>query len=140
VNDLVEWLTAALNDDERAARDCIAAVGAYREGEPYEDGSGIAIQDAFPSYPWGSEDNELTFMAGPGHPARVLAEVAAKRRILDRYRLYERLAEERAADGRPDQSTRNVRDTLRWAVELLALPYAGRDGWREEWAPELSGP
>lgn len=80
--DLVSWLKDALDEDERAAEACINEVGAHRVGEMYSDGSGTADYDAFPSYPWGSDDAELAYMAGPGHPARVLAEVAAKRALL----------------------------------------------------------
>lgn len=54
-----------------------------RTGEPYADGSGTASSDEFPSYPWGQEQQELDFMSGPGHPVRVLAEVDAKRRLID---------------------------------------------------------
>ncbi len=79
---LVEFLTARLNEDEKLARDCIAEVGPERAGERFTDDSGDATQDAFPSYPWGSQESELQYMAGAGHPARVLADVAAKREIV----------------------------------------------------------
>lgn len=79
---LVEFLTARLDEDEQLARTVEQNVGTERKGEPYSDGSGIAVGDAFPSYPWGAYDGELPFMAGPGHPSRVLADVAAKRAIL----------------------------------------------------------
>jgi hypothetical protein len=49
-------------------------------------------------------------------PARVLAEVEAKRKILS---MYEDYTAERRHLG-----------PVIWA---LAQPYAGRPGWREEW-------
>lgn len=49
-------------------------------------------------------------------PARVLAEVEAKRRILDMYADY-------------TAERRHLAPVI-WA---LAQPYAGREGWREEW-------
>ncbi|BBG01575.1 MULTISPECIES: DUF6221 family protein [Pseudonocardia] len=82
MTDLVEFLTARIDEDEQLARTVEQAVGAERKGEPYSDGSGIAAGDAFPTYPWGMVPEELPFMAGAGHPSRVLADVAAKRAIL----------------------------------------------------------
>lgn len=62
-------------------------------------------------------------------PARVLAEVGAKRRILD------------ARDGADKQFRRDRNksgfaaeaDTFDYVVRTLAQPYAGRPGWREVW-------
>lgn len=79
MSDIVEFLSARLDEDSALAdkQDLL------RAGEPYPDGSGIADNDAFPHYPWGYRpEGEPEFMAGPGHPARVLAEVVAKRAIL----------------------------------------------------------
>jgi hypothetical protein len=57
-------------------------------------------------------------------PARVLAEVAAKRRILDDCASY------------VDEEGDAVTDGLSWrVVALLAVPYAGNAGYRPEWAP-----
>ena len=50
-----------------------------------------------------------------GYPARVLAEVDAKRRILE------------------EASSMVWRDSLGYFLRLLALPYAGHPGYREEW-------
>lgn len=66
---------------------------------------------------------------------RVLAEIDAKRRILD-------LHHETEMESEPDHDRLGAGcaechhfdwpcDTIR----LLALPYAGRDGYREEWRP-----
>lgn len=126
---LVEFLRARLDEDERLARDVESSVGAERASDPYSDGSGTADRDAFPSYPWGAEEGELEFMAGPGHPSRVLAEVAMKRRILAEHR-----------DDRTSCSTCGTAGEydVPWpctTVELLALPYADHPDYRQEWAP-----
>jgi hypothetical protein len=60
---------------------------------------------------------------------RVLADIKAKRAILDSYQWYidnadRPFAYERA--GEMQLAERHVR--------LLAQPFAGRPGWREEWA------
>ena len=63
-------------------------------------------------------------------PARVLAEIDAKRRILaecERMLLRDRL--------RPGDYWDGCRDALRSTVIALALPYADRPGYREEWRP-----
>src|SRR5688500_16000326 len=106
----------------------------------YDDGSGIAGGDAFPSYPWGSDAAELAYMAGPGHPARVLAEVAAKRAILDE----ETFA---ARDGTPncqghpgpwlnhgDHGPGYCRDYSDSRIlRALVAPYASRAGFDPSW-------
>jgi hypothetical protein len=56
-------------------------------------------------------------------PARVLAEVKAKRRMLDRCE-----HDLRSFVGSPAQVA-----TSYLVVKQLAQPYAGQDGWREEW-------
>lgn len=127
MSDLVEFLLARLAEDERLA----AEQDLDRAGDPYSDGSGIADRDGFPSYRWGSEGTELQFMAGPGHPARVLAEVRAKRRIIE---LHTPVGDD---PGGPDycneceryDATGTVCPTLR----LLALPYASHEAYRPEW-------
>lgn len=89
--DLVTWLRAQLDEDERVARAWLPL------GNPTEaDRDHIARHD----------------------PIRVLAEVDAKRRILD-------------AITRIDISHVAARDL----VAMLALPYAQREGYLEEWAP-----
>lgn len=90
---LVASLRAQLDEDERITRACQDEVGQLRIGQPYEDGSGIAEIDDYPSYPWGSLEAELAFAAGPGHPDRVLAEIARKRRILELHALDVHYAE-----------------------------------------------
>lgn len=80
--DIAEFLTARLDEDEHLAREVERRIGSTRNGEPYGDGSGVAVGDDFPTYPWGLDEAELPFMAGPGRPSRVLADVAAKRTIL----------------------------------------------------------
>ena len=65
------------------------------------------------------------------HPRRVLAEVDAKRRILNEYD---------KALGRRKQYPDDLPGagallTMVHVVKLLALPYADRPGYRDEWKP-----
>lgn len=64
-------------------------------------------------------------------PARVLAEVDAKRQLVDR---YERAMENRRAHPE-DLATAGALLALHGAVKLLALPYANYPGYHEEWRP-----
>jgi len=61
-----------------------------------------------------------------GVPGRRLAEIEAKRRLLDWL--------DRLDDGITDVNWWSAPST-NTARQLLALPYAGRPGYREEWRP-----
>jgi hypothetical protein len=64
-------------------------------------------------------------------PARVLAEVEAKRRIIRRYE------EQESAPGRDenDEGINGLIAGLYVATQVLALPYADHPDYREEWRP-----
>lgn len=61
----------------------------------------------------------------------LLADVDAKRRILAD---YERYAAERRRAMNGWESSREISPIL----AALALPYAGRPGYRDEWRPEVT--
>jgi hypothetical protein len=128
--DLVEFLRARLDEDERIAK---AAVGRIDEQTSYIE---VSIQQA--------EDHIDRFT-----PERMLAEVEAKRRILDEHFGFLH------PHGNPDRACRQCSDRRadedplchgrdRWlrlepapclTVRLLALPYASDPDYREEWKP-----
>jgi hypothetical protein len=62
-------------------------------------------------------------------PARVLAEVEAKRRILDHIGMVV------ISPGREALPAEYVAQ-MELFLRTLAQPYAGQDGWREEWRAE----
>lgn len=82
----------------------------------------------------------LAQLGSMGDPERVLAEVEAKRRILLDYEFAASAVRRTATPlNREDPGMRALyagRDALASTVRLLAQPYAGRDGWREEWRPD----
>lgn len=119
---LVEFLRARLDEDEALARD----LDLDRAGEMYSDGSGIAEMDGFPSYPWGALPEELPFMAGPGHPARVLAEVAAKRELISEIRYFEDRIDSEWGIGKGTGDDES-------ALRLLAAPYSGHPDFDPAW-------
>jgi hypothetical protein len=138
MDDLVKWLGAVLDDLERLAK--AATPGPW-----------LAVTPAIPAPPahlvsQQAGDDPLIFgevgaLADAQHiihwdPARVLAEIEAKRAILDLYRTHDDRTSAALAAGlnpsHPDERRNAV-----WAVlRLLALPYRDRPGFRPEWAPE----
>lgn len=152
-DDLVTWLRAQLDEDERVAREAHDEnPGPWRleDDEPYPDvrdasgGTVVTVESGFNPPGRASEVH-----IARNHPTRVLAEVESKRRILDLHRLSTERIVQSAFD--PDTGDRRP---VEWNVEcaicgwagddpasgcdtlrLLALPYADRDGYRQEWRP-----
>lgn len=110
MNELTTWLRVQLDEDERIARAAHPklgfVLGFVEIGSPEIDADEAHIAN------WDAE--------------RVLAEIAAKRAILDAYERADAAAEFPNREG-------GIAEGLEDAVRLLAQPYAGRDGWREEW-------
>ena len=112
VEDLARWLGVQLDEDERIARAADADLSnltGYVEIE----------------YPEVTADETHALRH---RPARVLREIDAKRRILAEHPLNGWVCDT-CDNGEVDQVF--PCPTLR----LLALPYADRPGYREEWAP-----
>lgn len=153
VDDLVTWLRAQLDADERAARLCdaqdwrVASYGTIvdRDVDGWRSAPDAARVFSFVQH---ERDYEAEH-AAEWDPGRVLAEVHAKRRILDRWR---------PAGGDPhpgvpcenwpgqgaefrdpyDSCVHHLNAPARTpdeVVQILALPYADRPGYRDEWRP-----
>jgi uncharacterized protein DUF6221 len=111
VEEMIAWTHQQLDADERIIRE---AAGDYF----YSDGHGAAVQRWFER--WNPED-----------PDGMLAEVKAKRQILDL--LAATLAT--SSEYFTVESCDEIDAILAEAVlRKLAQPYAERPGWREEWA------
>lgn len=123
--DLVEFLRARLDRDERIARAC--------SGVPWR---------ASPSGTVGTDDPDSAFVARTENeayaehiarhdPSRTLAEVAAARRIVDE---YERQAWILGRGRRTPEldAAQAVRESV---LRLLALPYAAHPAYQEGWRP-----
>jgi hypothetical protein len=143
MDDLVGWLRAQLDEDERVARATIRPdrAGAWIFVRDESEGpSGVMVSS------WAIEFDDIApaltdrgTLMGPStmrhiarhDPARVLAEVDAKRRIIAEHELA--LAERKAHP----KDLANVGlwlGTIR-VLKLLALPYADRPGFLEGWRP-----
>ena len=139
MDDLVAWLRHQIDEDERVARATLS-VGTranMRREKPaprwIRDGSRIRDDAPGPTilrvgHTWAREADHIA----RHDPARVLAEVAAKRKVLD---LRDSWARE--AETAPPQASHLFRAQVSAAdavIRALAQPFAGRPGWREEWA------
>lgn len=106
---LVEFLQARLDEDERAAQ----------AGQHSQVATMVAKQSG--------KQNVLNFWHRHD-PARVLAEVDAKRRILDTWEC-ENQDRDRHVEG----------ETRAWlmdeVLQALALPYASHPDYRQAWRP-----
>ena len=109
MDELVAFVRRCLDDDERVARQVMAEPGGFYLESETEDTNIMTIGAHV--YRW--------------TPKRVLAEVAAKRRILDLHRPD--------AHGYCPTCDDNTTEAPCLTVSLLAQPFAGREGWREEW-------
>lgn len=147
-DDLVVFLRARLDEDERAAR--AATPGPWRHGPDKhwrKPGTSWFEEAVFA----GPSGKDATCVAGTGEtddpqsmadaafvarhdPARVLAEVKGKRLILDE---YEAVAEGVDMDSHDleHSADRSMASSLRGALKGLALPYAEHPDYRPEWAP-----
>jgi hypothetical protein len=112
---LVEFLRARIDEDERAALDAVPSE-LDRQPEPYE-----------PWYANEAESSGDTIVAM--HPSRALAEVEAKRGIVE----WIRGAQDAAGEA-PVRVVR-IEAALTHALRLLALPYAGHPDYDEAWRP-----
>jgi hypothetical protein len=148
MDDLIAWLRAQLDDDERVA--AAAHVGPWRAERAaesvYADESSVVLMpgplDGWATYvvPPQVEGRDGIDPADAEHiacwdPTRVLAEVDAKRRIIDEHGSY-------SGYGTHCDTCRHPTDDVAagepWpcpTLRLLALPYADRPGYRNEWRP-----
>jgi len=135
MDDLVQWLRAQLDEDERIAR--------AAEGDPVFDGTGIVIERnrarGFPDRVAGLISPVATHIARHD-PARVLRDIDAKRRLMKQIFMYEAKIDgewgcchgaDEIEAGMCEETSPNEIEALR----LLALPYSDREGYRAEWRP-----
>lgn len=130
--DLIAFIRAQLDDDERVAREASDYGSTWRRGDdaiyPSDEARhpGAIITGVY----GGLQDHYAEHIARNDPKAR-LAEIEAKRRILDRYE--DALA--RQQDPEYSQIAAHVcaEEYEGWIIPELAAPYAGRPGWRSEW-------
>jgi hypothetical protein len=126
VKGLVMWLRVQLDEDEQRAWE--ASMGPWRR-----DGAMVMGEE------WVAATRNQDGYADADHiveydPVRALAEVEAKRRILDLWEATNTALE--AASGTILAGAARVRlGAYDKAVQAIALPYVERPGYRAEWCP-----
>lgn len=138
-DDLVAFLKERLDEDEQTAKSAQRSTGHRDKPEGYaawraaDDGSGVwgdHVSLAVGSY--GFMDDELAAHIACHDPARVLADVDAKRELLDTYAQAAQLAPKM-----PGATAVEV--TLRPILRKMATAYRGLPNYRPEWAPDMEG-
>ena len=124
--DLVTFFRARLDEEEDVAKRAAFGWGpdwTLREDEA--DDSAYLVAEGSPRAAW-SEDSDVIEHAATWDPSRVLAEVAAKRAILDA---------DPASGARTflDDTTRAALATWERAVLALAQPYADHPDFADAW-------
>jgi Family of unknown function (DUF6221) len=122
VSDLVEFLRSRLDEDEEIARRNMSPIRPRQGKWQFVTDSGMQVRDAdgdhlIVTHTWPNEGEHIARY----DPARILAEVDAKRQIIDLC-----VAE---IDSGTDGAV-----TADSVLYLLALPYADHPDYRAEWA------
>jgi hypothetical protein len=139
IEDLIFFLRAQLDDDERVAR--AANPGPWRRFTDREHLSPLAIfggsymgdEDRLRNvvslkYSWVKDGNAEHITRWD--PIRALAEVDAKRRLLDE---YERIAA--SANTYPGPANAAALIAAQKVVKILGWPHVDHPDYREEWRP-----
>lgn len=118
---LMMWLRSQLDADEQIAR----VAHGYQW---FDDGEWVITEDEHILE--GQPAN--TRHAARHDPMFVLADVAAKRQVLDRCAEVLEIASDHHTVESCDEEDAVLAEAV---VRTLAMAYAGRDGYRDEWRP-----
>jgi hypothetical protein len=138
--DLIDWLRAQFDVDERVAR---AAQDLERD---VFDGTGVIVMHAATGTRSVTLSSAVAIHIADHDPARVLREVEAFRKILEQYevaakrldRLNQRAAAGAATEHEMSQrAIEGIRANESYkALRLVAAIFSDRPGYREEWRPQ----
>lgn len=141
--ELVQWLTTQMDEDEQIARaacwDDHSDVWTARPPQAsyerctvvdYLDDGVVAVT------PENADDDGVGQHIARHDPARVLREIEAKRQLLEEFSQTGAVPDTPERRASPSwKGDFGYLQGLARAVYLLALPYADRPGYREEWRP-----
>ncbi|MFF7335437.1 DUF6221 family protein [Streptomyces sp. NPDC008150] len=126
----IAWLGQQLDEDERIAR--AATQGEWVWSREFVTPPGYHHRTVGPLEP-----GDAAFIAAHD-PARALREIDAKRQLLDEHHDTNDGDCAACVDGQWGYPTHGGSTPQRLpcrTLRLLALPYAGRPGYRKEWRP-----
>lgn len=142
MDDLVRWLGAQLDEDERVVRDqlcvnCGNRIVPLRSPlgiTGYTHEGGRANEQGGWEQGWEGRrcPGALTGAESVQNPARVLREVDADRKLIADYLSAQEIVD---ATGHPDMLEVGRAQGLEEAVRRRASAYDQRPGYREEWRP-----
>lgn len=120
-DDLASYLLARLDEDEQVARQAEAVIP---DGEGWYRVTQLTVADP----EWAQRYGHAYAHIARWDPARVLAEVEAKRRIVEQH-------EHAIRSSREYPNAVNIASWMAWqeAVRALAQPYADRSDFRDSW-------
>lgn len=134
MNELVEWLRSVLADDEKAAK---AATPGPWSARFQDTGAVVDPGVAFDREEGGVGWEDAVHIARHD-PTAVLADIEAKRAVLDLYEETRDTDPESLQPPRKDLHAAStlvggMQDGLELAVRALARAYRHRLGWKSEW-------
>lgn len=158
MDDLIAFLNARLDDDYQVAR--LATPGPWRFGDwsatygTVEQARTVIERSPdhgrFPAVRRGDVEADLVLQLEDleydeaqqlnaahilrQHPTRVLADVAAKRLIIEEWEAAR--TKHQVADVYPERTPTVPMGVLAWVMKALATAYADHPDYREEWRPE----
>jgi hypothetical protein len=128
MDELVQFLRARLDEDEQLAR--AATQGEWVWSREFVTPPGYHHRTVGPLEP-----GDAAYIAHQ-HPARVLRDIEAKRKLLALYVEHERMDRETfEAEGEHARSLVSLRAAYFDAVRFHAAVYADHPSYREEWRP-----
>ncbi|RRQ81583.1 DUF6221 family protein [Streptomyces griseofuscus] len=133
--DLVEFLRARLDEDERIAR--ATQINNLKAEVSFHGTKSLSWDGDHDTYSTEGMPAPLAEHIAAHDPVRVLAEVEAKRRAVDECAYWnEKLAQEAAnPSAHPQPGLGLILDAVNPILPALALPYADHPDYREEWRP-----
>ncbi|MFF1298120.1 MULTISPECIES: DUF6221 family protein [unclassified Streptomyces] len=150
MEDLVQWLGSQLDEDERIAKAAPSGPWTVDSAGSVVDADGGRV---IPSVGGALNGRTSRWPEGPAvdhilrqEPGRALSEIDAKRKLLVLHRPVRR-TDFTTSDGSPagtlvvchecdaNSTDADWPDSPCWTLRLLAVPYADRPGYKEDWRP-----
>ncbi|MEU2075405.1 DUF6221 family protein [Streptomyces sp. NPDC013489] len=129
MEELIAFLRARLNEDEQTARHATDGPWVDEPGHPIRGGYELRFVIAQQAQRWNSQH------IARHDPARVLAEVDAKRRIIDECAYWLDKINESATAEHPYPNLPERGEVVLPVITLLGLPYADHPDYQDAWRP-----